>query len=95
MEQFEGIAILATNRKGDLDKAFLRRIRFIVDFFPPGPAERLALRGDYEREARAGWPIATRNITLLPRACGSKTAQRFASTTTDTMAIPTHQLGEY
>lgn len=43
MEQFEGIAILATNRKGDLDKAFLRRIRFIVDFMQPGPAERLAL----------------------------------------------------
>lgn len=43
MEQFEGIAILATNRKGDLDKAFLRRVRFIVDFMQPGPAERLAL----------------------------------------------------
>jgi hypothetical protein len=43
MEQFDGIAILATNRKGDLDKAFLRRIRFIVDFMQPGPAERLAL----------------------------------------------------
>lgn len=43
MEQFDGIAILATNRKGDLDKAFLRRIRFIVDFMLPGPTERLAL----------------------------------------------------
>ncbi len=43
MEQFEGIAVLATNRKGDLDKAFLRRIRFLIDFQQPGPAERLAL----------------------------------------------------
>lgn len=43
MEQFDGIAILATNRKGDLDKAFLRRVRFIVDFMSPGPVERLAL----------------------------------------------------
>jgi SpoVK/Ycf46/Vps4 family AAA+-type ATPase len=43
MEQFDGIAILATNRKGDLDKAFLRRLRFIVDFLPPSPTERLAL----------------------------------------------------
>ncbi|MCC6168596.1 MAG: ATP-binding protein [Caldilineaceae bacterium] len=43
MEQFDGIAILATNRKGDLDKAFLRRLRFIVDFLPPSPAERLTL----------------------------------------------------
>lgn len=43
LEQFAGVAILATNRKGDLDKAFLRRIRFIVDFMQPGPAERRAL----------------------------------------------------
>lgn len=43
MEQFEGVAILATNRKGDLDKAFVRRIRFILDFIPPAPAERLTL----------------------------------------------------
>src|SRR5947208_11633497 len=43
MEQFDGIAVLATNRKGDLDKAFLRRIRFIVDFMQPGPVERLAI----------------------------------------------------
>ena len=43
MEQFDGIAILATNRKGDIDPAFLRRLRFIVDFMPPGPAERLTL----------------------------------------------------
>jgi AAA+ superfamily predicted ATPase len=40
METFNGTAILATNRKGDLDTAFLRRIQFIVDFFPPTPAER-------------------------------------------------------
>jgi len=43
MEQFDGIAILATNRKNDLDKAFLRRLRFIVDFISPGPQERLTL----------------------------------------------------
>ena len=43
MEQFDGVAILATNRKNDLDSAFLRRLRFIVDFLTPGPQERLAL----------------------------------------------------
>ena len=43
MEQFDGVAILATNRKNDLDSAFVRRLRFIVDFLPPGPQERLAL----------------------------------------------------
>jgi SpoVK/Ycf46/Vps4 family AAA+-type ATPase len=40
MERFDGVAVLATNRKGDLDPAFVRRIRFIVDFTLPGPAER-------------------------------------------------------
>jgi SpoVK/Ycf46/Vps4 family AAA+-type ATPase len=43
MEQFDGIAILATNRKGDLDRAFVRRLRFIVDFVHPGPQERRIL----------------------------------------------------
>jgi hypothetical protein len=43
MEQFDGVAILATNRKNDLDTAFLRRLRFIVDFLAPGPQERLSL----------------------------------------------------
>lgn len=43
MEQFDGVAILATNRKNDIDKAFLRRLRFIIDFIPPGSEERLAL----------------------------------------------------
>jgi SpoVK/Ycf46/Vps4 family AAA+-type ATPase len=43
MEQFDGIAILSTNRKADLDTAFLRRLRFIVDFLPPGVAERKRL----------------------------------------------------
>ncbi|MGA8087124.1 MAG: ATP-binding protein [Terracidiphilus sp.] len=43
IEQFDGIAILATNRKNDLDTAFLRRLRFVCDFLPPGQPERLNL----------------------------------------------------
>lgn len=38
IESFDGIAILATNFKKNLDSAFLRRIRFIVDF--PFPDEK-------------------------------------------------------
>ena len=54
MEQFDGLAVLATNRKGDLDTAFVRRLAFIVDFAPPGAAERerlwrLALAGRTRR----------------------------------------------
>jgi hypothetical protein len=40
MESFQGLAILATNMKGALDPAFVRRLRFIVDFPYPGPEER-------------------------------------------------------
>jgi ATP-dependent 26S proteasome regulatory subunit len=52
IERFDGIAILATNRKSDLDPAFLRRLRFVVEFLTPRPAERVAL-----------WRLA-----LLPKA---------------------------
>jgi hypothetical protein len=40
MERFKGLAILATNRKKDLDEAFLRRLRYVVDFPLPDVAER-------------------------------------------------------
>jgi ATPase family associated with various cellular activities (AAA) len=40
MERFKGLAILATNRKKDLDEAFLRRLRYILDFPLPDVAER-------------------------------------------------------
>jgi SpoVK/Ycf46/Vps4 family AAA+-type ATPase len=43
IERFDGITILATNRKSDIDTAFLRRLRFVVDFVPPGPVQRLAI----------------------------------------------------
>ena len=40
MERFKGLAILATNRKRDLDEAFMRRLRYIVDFPVPDEAQR-------------------------------------------------------
>jgi adenylate kinase family enzyme len=40
MERFKGLAILATNRKKDLDEAFLRRLRYVVDFPLPDAPER-------------------------------------------------------
>jgi SpoVK/Ycf46/Vps4 family AAA+-type ATPase len=40
MERFKGLAILATNRKKDLDEAFLRRLRYILDFPMPDIPER-------------------------------------------------------
>ena len=43
IERFDGVAILATNRRQDLDPAFVRRLRFVVEFQTPRPDERLAL----------------------------------------------------
>ncbi|WP_020672138.1 ATP-binding protein [Amycolatopsis nigrescens] len=40
MEAYRGLAILTTNLKKALDQAFLRRIRFVVDFPFPSAAER-------------------------------------------------------
>lgn len=40
MESYRGVAILASNMKSALDKAFVRRLRFIVDFPFPGVEER-------------------------------------------------------
>jgi hypothetical protein len=43
MEAYCGLAILATNMKAALDSAFVRRLRFIVNFPFPGPTERMAI----------------------------------------------------
>ncbi len=43
MEGYRGLAVLATNMKSALDRAFLRRLRFVVNFPFPGHAERLAI----------------------------------------------------
>ena len=40
MEAYRGLAILTTNRKSAMDQAFLRRIRFVVEFPFPDIAER-------------------------------------------------------
>jgi hypothetical protein len=43
MEAYNGLAILATNKKSSLDEAFIRRLRFIVHFPFPGTKERKAI----------------------------------------------------
>ncbi|GAU64949.1 hypothetical protein SSP35_01_02860 [Streptomyces sp. NBRC 110611] len=40
MEAYRGLAVLTTNMKKALDSAFMRRIRFVVDFPFPGEKER-------------------------------------------------------
>jgi ATPase family associated with various cellular activities (AAA) len=43
MEDYRGLAILATNLRSHLDQAFLRRLRFLVDFPFPDAAQRLRI----------------------------------------------------
>jgi hypothetical protein len=43
LERFDGLTILSTNLKQNIDPAFLRRLEFVIDFDEPAPAEREAL----------------------------------------------------
>jgi hypothetical protein len=43
IESYPGIALLATNKKGNLDPAFIRRIRYVLDFPRPDAAQRLRI----------------------------------------------------
>ncbi|GHJ47496.1 ATPase [Catellatospora sp. TT07R-123] len=58
MESFSGLAVLATNRKGDLDQAFMRRLRVVVDFLPPTADQRARLwRLALPAATRSGVPV--------------------------------------
>jgi hypothetical protein len=43
LEGFDGVAVLATNKKANLDAAFVRRLRYVLTFPRPEAAERLAI----------------------------------------------------
>jgi vesicle-fusing ATPase len=43
MESYRGLAVLTTNLRSNVDRAFLRRLRFVVQFPFPGVAERAAI----------------------------------------------------
>ena len=94
IEAYSGLAILATNMRNALDKAFLRRLRFVLEFPFPDLAQRAEIwrrafpaaapvaELDYER--LAGLPLSggvVRNIAL-------NAAFRAAADRTDiTMAV--------
>jgi len=62
MEQFDGLAILATNMKQNLDDAFARRLTFSVNFAFPEASERRRLwdiRPDPFSSCRAGFEVRT------------------------------------
>lgn len=43
IEQYNGIILFASNKKSNIDEAFIRRLRYVIHFPIPGPAERLVL----------------------------------------------------
>lgn len=43
LERFDGLVILSTNLRQNIDPAFMRRLEFTVEFAPPARKERLAL----------------------------------------------------
>jgi hypothetical protein len=64
MEAYRGLAILATNMKSALDTAFLRRLRFIVNFSFPAAAERKAI---WQRAFPAETPLDELDYDRLAR----------------------------
>ncbi|HEX7979877.1 MAG TPA: ATP-binding protein [Gemmatimonadaceae bacterium] len=62
MEDYSGLAILATNRRSALDAAFLRRLRFVIDFPFPAPDDR---RRIWERVFPAQADVAGLELALL------------------------------
>jgi hypothetical protein len=72
LESYRGLAILATNLKKALDAAFLRRIRFVIDFAFPGVAERRRLWENVflqqeVAQGRPGPPLDHLDYTRLSR----------------------------
>jgi hypothetical protein len=64
MESYCGLAILATNMKSTLDQAFLRRLRFIVNFRFPSIEERRAI---WQKAFPADVPVSDLDFPRLAR----------------------------
>jgi hypothetical protein len=64
MEDYRGLAILCTNRRSSLDRAFLRRLRFLVEFpFPDWSQRRLIWQKVFPRRT----PLGTLDFEKLSR----------------------------
>lgn len=65
MERSRGnLTILATNRRDDIDEAFLRRLRYVVDFPLPGPSERARI---WESSVPPGVDVSEVNFAFLAK----------------------------
>ncbi|MFO0979792.1 MAG: ATP-binding protein [Planctomycetaceae bacterium] len=64
MEAYRGLAILATNLKSSLDQAFLRRLRFVVNFPVPDLAHRREL---WRKAFPAETPVSSLDLDRLSK----------------------------
>jgi hypothetical protein len=64
MEDYRGLAILATNMKSHLDQAFLRRLRFVIEFPFPDAVHRARI---WEKVFPPGAPLDGLNYQTLSR----------------------------
>ena len=70
MEQFDGVVILTTNLRQNLDEAFTRRLDFVIEFqFPDEPTRRLIWEVLLPPR-----PRARRSTSTCWRGCGSQAA---------------------
>ena len=75
MEAYSGLAVLATNMKGHLDPAFLRRLRYVIDVPFPDAAARALIwqkafpsampRADLDYDALARLEVPGGNIAVI------------------------------
>lgn len=70
IEMHPGIVILATNQKGNIDAAFVRRFQFIIEFEVPGEEERFQLWQD-------NFPAG---VTIDPKVSLRKIAKQYELT---------------
>jgi vesicle-fusing ATPase len=64
MESYRGLAILTTNLRSNVDRAFLRRLRFVVQFPFPDVAQRAEI---WRRTFPAATPLAGIEPDVLAR----------------------------
>lgn len=83
IEQYNGIILFVTRKKGSINEDFIRRLRYVIHFPIPGPAERLAL-----------WQIGLgKNNLSIDRSDLSEIAYNFEMSGADIMKV-TKQLSQ-
>ena len=64
LEEYRGIVILATNKKQNIDTAFIRRVRYVFDFPRPDAAERRRIWRQVIGELSSGETVKRLEATI-------------------------------